>query len=239
MKTLEIRTAKGVAELRDGGADGFGVIAGYAAVFNRLSQNLGGFVEQVAPGAFTESVRDRAPVLCRYNHEDNYLLGTIEADTLRLSEDGTGLAYEADLPDTTAGRDVRALAKRGDLRYSSFAFYTLEDSWSVTEQDFPLRTLLRVQLVDVAPVNNPAYRDTTAAARSLCQRIGVERLDGIPKQAIREAILNPITPGAGGAGGSATGTGGATDGSADDRATAAALVAIQARRRHLMQLRHA
>jgi phage head maturation protease len=84
------------------------------------------------------------------------------------------LAYEVDLPDTSAGRDVAALAKRGDLRYSSFAFHTLEDEWSVTEQGFPLRTLLNVQLIDVAPVNSPAYLDTSTGIRSLAQRIDVD-----------------------------------------------------------------
>ena len=53
------------------------------------------------------------------------------------------------------------------MKWSSFAFRTIEDEWGVTEQGFPLRTLLAVQLVDVAPVNSPAYLDTSVAARSL------------------------------------------------------------------------
>lgn len=201
MKTLEIRTAKlGTVELRAADS-GQGVIAGYAAVFNKLSQNLGGFVEQVAPGAFTKSLADQVPVMCRYNHDDNYLLGTTEAETLRLSEDGTGLLYESDLPETSAGRDVAELARRRDLRYSSFAFYTLDDDWSLTEQGFPLRTLRSVQLVDVAPVNNPAYRDTSAGMRSLCARIGVPSLDGVPADRIASAITSPDGTGGHGGGG--------------------------------------
>lgn len=154
--------------------DGPGVLFGYAAAFNKYSQNLGGFVEQVDPNAFAKSIGDGLPVLCRYNHDDNYLLGTTEAETLRLIPDGTGLGYEVDLPATTPGNDVAVLAKRSDLRYSSFAFYTLEDDWSVTEQGFPLRTLRSVQLVDVAPVNSPAYLDSTAGMRSLAERLDVE-----------------------------------------------------------------
>ncbi len=153
---------------------GPGILAGYAAKYMRYSQNLGGFVEQVAPTAFAKSLGDRVPVIARYNHDDNYLLGTTEAGTLRLMSDPEGLPYEVELPDTSAGRDVAALAKRGDLRYSSFAFHTLEDEWSVTEQGFPLRTLLNVQLVDVAPVNSPAYLDTSTGLRSLAVRIDVD-----------------------------------------------------------------
>lgn len=153
---------------------GPGTLFGYASVYNRYSQNLGGFVEQVAPGAFSKSIGDALPIVARYNHDDNYLLGTTEAETLRLLDDTTGLGYEVDLPDTTSGRDVGFLSKRGDLRYSSFAFHTLEDEWGVTEQGFPLRTLKSVQLVDVAPVNSPAYLDSSVGVRSLAERLDVE-----------------------------------------------------------------
>lgn len=165
-RELEIRTAAHAVELR-AGTSGLGVLAGYAAVFNRHSQNLGGFVEQVDPAAFNKSLADGVPVMARGNHDDAMLLGTTWAGTLRLSVDGTGLLYEVDLPDTSAGRDFRALAERGDVKWSSFAFRTIEDEWGVTEQGFPLRTLRAVQLVDVAPVNSPAYLDTSVAARSL------------------------------------------------------------------------
>jgi HK97 family phage prohead protease len=177
--SIEIRVRADRVEFRDAtaGAPSAGVLAGYAAVYERLSQNLGGFVEKVAPGAFAQTLADNNPVLARYNHDDNQLLGTTEAETLRVASDDTGLPYEVDLPDTSVGRDVAVLAKRGDVRYSSFAFRTLEDSWSVTDQGFPLRTLVKVQLVDVAPVNNPAYRDTSVGMRSLAERTGIDPTD--------------------------------------------------------------
>lgn len=166
---LEIRTAAlGPVELREGGS-GIGQLRGYAAVFNRYSQNLGGFVEMVDPAAFNKTLADDVPVMARGNHDDAYLLGTTWARTLTLEVDGTGLLYTVDLPDTTAGRDYKALAARGDVKWSSFAFRTLEDDWGMTDQGFPLRTLRSVQLVDVAPVNSPAYLDTTVALRSLAE----------------------------------------------------------------------
>jgi hypothetical protein len=60
---------------------------------------------------------------------------------------------------------------RGDVRKSSFAFRTYDDDWSLTDQGFPLRTLLSGQLIDVAPVNTPAYLDSTAGLRSLANKV--------------------------------------------------------------------
>jgi len=140
-------------------------IGGYAAIFDRPSQNLGGFVEEVTPGFFNDSrSRGWPDVLARYNHDDNMLLGTTGGGTLRLSIDDTGLLYEVDLP--AARADLAELVERGDVRKSSFAFFTLEDSWSTTDQGFPLRSLVSGQLVDVAPVNSPAYNDTTVGKRA-------------------------------------------------------------------------
>lgn len=188
-REIERRNTSGKVELR-ASSTGPGTLFGYAAVFNRASQNLGGFVEQVDPGAFTKSLGDAVRVLARFNHDDNYLLGTTDAGTCRLSVDGTGLAYEVDLPDTQAGRDVAVLASRGDLRFSSFAFRTILDDWSMTPDDFPLRTLLAVQLVDVAPVVTPAYMDSTAGMRSLAGKLGVdvEVLATKPLEEVRNMI---------------------------------------------------
>lgn len=140
-------------------------IGGYAAVFNRESQNLGGFVETINPGAFNDSrSRGWPDVMARYNHDDMWLLGTTAAGTLALNIDGTGLDYEVIPP--SSRKDVYELVVRKDVRKSSFAFRTLEDDWSMSEQDYPLRRLLSVQLVDVAPVNTPAYTDTSAGKRA-------------------------------------------------------------------------
>ncbi|MFF4576911.1 HK97 family phage prohead protease [Streptomyces sp. NPDC001373] len=145
-------------------------IGGYAAVFNRQSSNLGGFVEVVDPAAFNASRGDGWPdVIARYNHDDNMLLGSTGSGTLRLMLDGTGLDYEVDPPRARA--DILELVQRGDVRKSSFAFRTIEDEWGTTDQGFPMRTLLRVQLVDVAPVNTPAYPDSSAGLRSLARHM--------------------------------------------------------------------
>ena len=149
-------------------------IGGYAAVFKRMSQNLGGFVEQVLPTFFNKSRGDGWPdVLCRYNHDDNMLLGTTGGGTLRLQIDGeVGLLYEADPP--AARQDIVELVSRGDVRKSSFAFKCREDEWTQSDQGFPLRSLHSGQLIDVAPVNIPAYVDSSAGLRSLASHFDAD-----------------------------------------------------------------
>jgi HK97 family phage prohead protease len=155
--------------------DGKMRVGGYAAVFERYSQNLGGFVEVVSRSFFNKSRGDGWPdVMARYNHDDNMLLGTTGGNTLQLRIDETGLDYEVDLPNSRA--DIAELVTRGDIRKSSFAFrvYNGGDEWSTTDQGYPLRTLVSGQLVDVAPVNSPAYLDTTAGLRSLASKFDAD-----------------------------------------------------------------
>jgi HK97 family phage prohead protease len=150
-------------------------IGGYAAKFNKLSQNLGGFVERIDPAFFNKSAADGWPgVLARYNHDDNMLLGTTTGGTLRLSLDGVGLVYEVDPPSHRS--DVVELVGRGDVRQSSFAFQIGSDGddWGMTDSGFPMRTLLTGRLMDVAPVNSPAYLDTSTGLRSLAVRFDVD-----------------------------------------------------------------
>jgi HK97 family phage prohead protease len=148
-------------------------IGGYAAVFNSPSQNLGGFRERLAPGVFNRASSRGWPgngtgVLARYNHDDNFLLGNSESGTLRLLIDDQGLRYDVDVP--TARQDVWELVERGDVRTSSFAFYTEQDEWDTDDTGFPIRTLLQAGVVDVAPVNTPAYLDTSVGLRSLAKK---------------------------------------------------------------------
>lgn len=163
---FETRNDAGEVEIR---SEGDSLVAvGYAAKFRTLSQNLGGFVETIAPGTFAKTLKE-ADVRALFNHDPNQLLGRNRAGTLRMEEDETGLRYEIDLPDTTLGRDVATLLERGDITGSSFGFRTIEDEWSETESGFPLRTLKSVALRDVSPVVYPAYVDTESAIRSLAE----------------------------------------------------------------------
>jgi len=168
MSDAERRFTSVPVEIRAGAKDKL-TIGGYAAKFDRRSQNLGGFVEEIRTGFFNKSRGDGWPgVLARHNHDDNMLLGTSGAQTLRLAVDDIGLDYSVDLPQTRM--DVYELVQRGDVRQSSFAFIAYEDDWSTSDQGFPLRSLISGRLIDVASVNTPAYEDTSTGLRSLAKK---------------------------------------------------------------------
>lgn len=141
-------------------------ISGYAAVFDSLSESLGGFREKIAPGAFRNSLANGDDVRALIDHNPSLVLGRTKAGTLRLEEDSRGLHYEVDPPDTQYARDLVESLKRGDVDQSSFGFRTVEDSWT-TENGEQVRTLLEVQLFDVSPVTFPAYAATSVGLRAL------------------------------------------------------------------------
>jgi phage head maturation protease len=93
------------------------------------------------------------------------LLGTVQARTLTLRTDTVGLPYDVLLPQSRA--DVGELVERGDVAHSSFAFRCVRDEWGTDDSNYPMRTLVDVDLVDVAPVVTPAYPDASAGLRSL------------------------------------------------------------------------
>lgn len=156
-----------IDELRVQDDDGKIVIAGHAAVFNKLSDDLGGFREIIAPGAFKDSLKN-ADVRALFNHDPNIVLGRNKAGTLAVAEDKKGLAIEINPPDTQASRDLVVSMERGDVTEMSFGFRTIEDKWE-TKDGEDVRTLLKVDLFDVSPATFAAYpqTDVGVAKRSL------------------------------------------------------------------------
>ena len=143
------------------------VIRGHAAVFNQLSEDLGGFREKIAPGAFADAIR-QDDVRALINHDPNFVLGRNIAGTLRMTEDAQGLSVEIHPPDTQAARDLVVSMKRGDITQMSFGFSVQSSgqNWSKDDAGQYIRPLTRVQLFDVSPVTFPAYPQTDVALRS-------------------------------------------------------------------------
>jgi HK97 family phage prohead protease len=140
-------------------------IAGHAAVFNQLSDDLGGFREQIAPGAFADTI-GQDDIRALWNHDPNYPLARNKSGTLRLHEDSTGLAIEADLVDEPFERSLIKKIERGDVSQMSFGFMVPPDgdAWRFQSEGL-VRTLNKVQLFDVSPVVYPAYPQTDVNAR--------------------------------------------------------------------------
>ena len=142
-------------------------VVGYGAVFNSMSNDLGGFREFISPKAFEGRLEDDVRFLV--NHDANLILARTTNGTLRLSVDEKGLRYEADLPNTSTAKDLMELLKNGTISQSSFAFTVEEDSWEVKD-GMNIRTIDKVsQLYDVSSVTYPAYNaaSSSVALRSL------------------------------------------------------------------------
>jgi HK97 family phage prohead protease len=135
------------------------VIRGYAAVFDSDSQDLGGFVERVLPGAFDDVLKTNPDVFGKYNHAR--VIGRTSSGTMKLTVDGRGLRYEISPPRSAA--DVVELIERGDVRGSSFAFRTKGDGerWYKDERGRMIREIRKFDFLgDAGPVDTPAYLAT-------------------------------------------------------------------------------
>ncbi|MAF62794.1 HK97 family phage prohead protease [Blastomonas sp. CCH5-A3] len=154
------------AEIRTAGRR----LEGYAATFGSMA-NIGNYQERIAPGAFTKALA--GDVLALLDHDPAKVLGRTRSGTLRLTEDSRGLAFALDIPDTSAGRDLLALAERGDLGGMSFGFVVPQggEQWQGNT-----RTLRAVDLREISVVSAwPAYPDTEIALRSIMRGCEAQR----------------------------------------------------------------
>ena len=171
-------------------------ISGYAAVFGKWSEDLGGFREKIAKGAFTKALKASDP-RALFNHDSNYVLGRKSAGTLDLKEDNKGLFMEIDPPDTQFARDLMVSIERGDITQQSFGFYLSPDGekWAEDKKTGAVtRTITEVEeLLDVSPVTFPAYPDTTVALRSLDKFKETDELPAeIPDEEIEDIAVNAV-----------------------------------------------
>ena len=170
--------------------DGTTSITGHASVFNHLSEDLGGFREKIAPGAFSDVLDNDVRALV--NHDPNLLLARTTSGTLKLEETEDGLQYSFDVPNTTYGNDLVISMDRGDITQSSFAFTVEDDSWETTK-DGDVRTINKVKtLYDCSCVTYPAYPgadDLTLAKRSLALYKEREENDKQEKDLVKRSLL--------------------------------------------------
>jgi HK97 family phage prohead protease len=159
-------------------------LRGLAAVYNSDSEDLGGFIERIAPGAFKRSMNAAQDVRAFWSHDSRLLLGRRSNGTLRLNETSQGLEVEIDLPDTGFARDLAELTRRGDLDQMSFGF-TLpshsSDSWEPHESNPRLkrRTIHDLVLHEVSVVSVPAYPETSVAIRSMQEHRKLQDTDAL------------------------------------------------------------
>lgn len=174
---------------RNGGDNGDGLtFEGYGAVFNsptRIDSWEGTFDEQIAPGAFRKSLRERTPKF-QFDHGHHPLIGSIPIGTIAdIHEDDRGLYVQARLGQHMIIDLIREAIASGAIDGMSFRFSVVRDEWHdrdgkpVKPEEVDqilyrdpdsrgplLRTLKEVKIAEVGPVVWPAYNDTSASVRS-------------------------------------------------------------------------
>ena len=152
--TLEQRFARGASvEGRQ--------LTGLAAPFGTIT-NVADFREVIAPGAFDASLASGADIVAMADHDPARVLGRTKSATLVLRSTPEGLQYSLQLPDTTTGNDLRALAARGDVGGVSVGMIVKRDRWQGD-----LRTIEEAELHEISIVQAwPAYPTTTVSLRN-------------------------------------------------------------------------
>jgi HK97 family phage prohead protease len=174
---------------QNGRSDNY-TLRGHAAVFNSLSEDLGGFRELLAPGAFRASLRGTPDVRLLFNHDSNHVLARTTASidgkpSLELREDKTGLHVWAVIQPRTWVNDLAIEMASGLIDQMSFAFTLREqggDDWAVADDGTVVRTIVAdgiERLFDVSVVTQPAYTDTEVGIRELRNAVASGRLPSL------------------------------------------------------------
>lgn len=156
----EIRTAELRAAPNDTGEM---IVEGYAIVWDSptVLYEIDGikYREVIKRGALDSA--DMSDVPFRYNHET--VLARTRNKTLQLTIDEKGLFIRASLANTTVGKDLYELIKRGDVDKQSFGFIVKSESYDRSTRTRSVEKIKR--LADVSAVDMPAYEQTSISAR--------------------------------------------------------------------------
>ncbi|USL25095.1 phage major capsid protein [Priestia megaterium] len=165
---MELRVQN--AELRSS-SDGSMTVSGYVNKTEQLSETLGvtkRFKEKIAKGAFTQAIKNASKdIHFLAEHNNKQILASTRNGSLQLKEDSQGLWMSATIAPTSWGKDYYELIKSGIYQNMSFGFRTISDSWKSIEQGLFERTITGLELIEVSVVRDPAYSQSTIAARSI------------------------------------------------------------------------
>lgn len=143
-------------------------LEGYFSVFDQPYEVWPGWVETIAPGAFSRALASGQDVKVLWNHNPDIVLGSTGNKTADLREDQRGLfgGVEINEQDQDA-KNAYARVDRGDVNGCSFGFEIsrMEESW---DEDGTYRTrILEVSpLYEVSPCTFPAYTQTSITSRA-------------------------------------------------------------------------
>lgn len=185
-RTMEIRAAE-EPETDDMIVEGRAVIYNEPAIFNVFGEE---YREIIAQGALDQA--DLTDVPFKYNHSnDVMIMARTRNKTLELIRDEKGLFIRAKLADTTAGRDLYTLIKRGDIDKMSFAFTVdYENDGDEFDRKTRTRTIKRIKKIwDVSGVDTPAYDKTSISARSFFEAEAEKERKALERAELRRRLI--------------------------------------------------
>lgn len=150
MDMLATKSLVHPVEIKSEGPDGSSLhIKAYACAFGNVD-SWGDIIVPTALDAFLKSEEANRVKLC-YQHQTKDVIGVITS----MTADNYGLAFEADIIDTTIGLDVQKLIKAGAI--DEFSIQYRPDSYHDGQIDGEyVRYLDAVTIVEISPVTRAA-----------------------------------------------------------------------------------
>lgn len=152
-------------------SDGSLTVSGYVNKTGEPSNVLGTtkkFVEKIAKGAFRRALENRSgDIDFLAEHDTKKILSSTRNGSLELIEDEVGLFMTATIVPTSWGRDYYELISNGIFRNMSFGFRNVRDSWRSLRPGLYERVIEELELFEVSIIRNPAYSQSTIAARGI------------------------------------------------------------------------
>jgi HK97 family phage prohead protease len=178
-------------------------IKGYPIVFNSMSEQMVtiqgdevvSFKEHINAQALDHLNINEQDIIFNIEHDDKLMLARTKSGTLRCTIDTVGLLIDADIADTTLGKDVLTMLERGDLDQMSARWRVKTDRWYRDENLNLIREIMEFEYIkDITLTGRPAYKSTLAMEdkRTLEQFIedekrSAEKESQLTSQAIAES----------------------------------------------------
>lgn len=139
-------------------------IEGYFAVFYTETELFPGAYEEIAPGAFDETLDNDIRALI--NHDTTLVLGRNKSGSLQLKTDNFGLWGRIKInPKDDDAVNLYERVKRGDVNQCSFGFNILDEETDYRSDGSVKWKIRKIDLHEVSVVTFPAYEATGVKAR--------------------------------------------------------------------------
>ena len=140
------------------------LITGYLLKFGEptilYKDDKGRSVCEVYDSGCVDEGTDLSNCIMRYNHNDDYqVLARTTNGTLKLTVDAVGVKVDAEIANTTQGKDIYELIRRRDITAMSAGFCVDSDDFDYVTSTRHVQHIAAIR--DASVVDNPAYASTS------------------------------------------------------------------------------